>query len=85
MAEQQPRYWLHHVAFCRHHEFDHKTDLEPQFKEAFEVYGQDFMQIRGSASTILDLFRVSKGFLGCPYGNVLDDISLSSGKRHCND
>ena len=48
-------YWKHHVAFCRHHEFDHTSDLEPQFKEAFEAFGRDFTQIRGSVSVFHDV------------------------------
>ena len=45
-----PNIWLDHIAFCRRHGFDHKTDLEPQFKQAFEAFGHDFEQIRGSVS-----------------------------------
>ena len=45
-----PAFWRDHIAFCIRHEFDHKTDLEPQFKKAFEGYGRDYEQIRGSVS-----------------------------------
>ena len=53
-----PAIWLDHIAFCRRHGFDHKMDLEPQFKAAFEAFGRDFEQIRGSVSilTLWDLF-----------------------------
>ena len=43
-------FWRDHIAFCTRHEFDHKTDLEPQFKKAFEGYGHDIEQIRSSVS-----------------------------------
>ena len=85
MTDKQTRYWLHHVAFCRHHEFDHKTDLEPQFKEAFEVYGHDFMQVRGSVSLSSGFLHDYINYLGCPYGDVPHDVPLSSRERHRND
>jgi len=44
-------FWLDHQAFCRRHGFDHHEDLVPQFSDAFEHFGQDFEQIRGSVST----------------------------------
>ena len=45
-------YWRDHIAFCIRHGFDHKTDLEAQFKKTFEGFGQDFEQIRGSVSSL---------------------------------
>ena len=58
MAGPSPPYWKDHVAFCRHHEFDHKIDLEPQFKEAFEAFGHDYIQIRGSVSFFIKDFHI---------------------------
>ena len=46
-----PTFWRDHISFCIRHEFDYKTDLEPQFKKAFEGYGCDYEQIRGSVSS----------------------------------
>lgn len=50
----RPPIWKDHVAFCRRHGFDPAADLEPQFKQAFEAFGRDFEQIRGSVSSHLD-------------------------------
>ena len=60
-AMNRPAYWLDHQAFCRRHGFDFHEDLIPQFKEAFEHFGQDYDQIRGSVSLYLDgiLRRIS--------------------------
>ena len=49
--EGPPRpFWLDHQAFCRRHGLDYDEDLVPQFTEAFEHYGRDYEQIRGSVS-----------------------------------
>ena len=49
---QRP-FWLDHQAFCRRHGLDYEEDLVPQFTEAFEHYGRDYEQIRGSVSHLL--------------------------------
>jgi hypothetical protein len=57
----RPVYWLDHQAFCRRHGFDFHEDLIPQFKEAFEHFGQDYDQIRGSDAPIV-MFIMSYHF-----------------------
>ena len=57
-----PAIWLDHIAFCRRHGFDHKLDLEPQFMKAFEEFGRDYEQIRGSVSFLYSFHTVSWGF-----------------------
>ena len=53
---QRKLYWLDHTAFCRRHDFDHTKNLEDQFKAAFEAFGRDYEQVRGSVSTVLKDF-----------------------------
>ena len=59
-----PVLWLDHIAFCRRHGFDHTEDLEPQFRAAFEGFGSDYEQIRGSVS----ILRNKKLGVGFPLG-----------------